>query len=161
MAIAEGKVIYRQCRPAPHSSPHPIPAFPRLSLLHLQFGFKRQDKVKSLPRKSRREGGLLSQRRAVLPGVLCPPNGAEPPPHPRNRQHPGGLCRERSFALYIISSTKEEDFKALQWFITRLAKHNLLQLESAQDRQAERGTCWRRGNRGASLYLIFPTAILS
>lgn len=85
VAKSEGRVMWA-CRPAPHFSPASPSAFPRLSWLHLHFGFKRQCKVQvpTLGKQKEREA-LLRQRRAALPGVLCPPNTTEPSPCQKSR----------------------------------------------------------------------------
>ena len=62
-----------------HSAPPAPRAFPRRGWLHLQFGFKRQCKVKSLPCQSRRERRLCRARG----GLPCLAHCA----HPAGQSH--------------------------------------------------------------------------
>lgn len=81
---------------------HPSLSQTQLASPTVWFQEAMQGQVPTLQKQEGKEA-LLSQRRAALPGVLYPPNCAEPSPRPTNRQHPGGLCRGRSFTLNIAA----------------------------------------------------------
>ena len=94
--------------------PPPPPSLSQTQLASPTVWFQEamQGQVPALQKQDGREA-LLSRKRAAPPGVLCPPKGAEPPPHPTSRQHPSGSCRESSFALNIVSSMKEADSRLI------------------------------------------------
>lgn len=73
----------------------------------LQFGFKKQCKVKSLPCTSRRDGRLCPAWQ------LSPPEGAQLPHTSHGQAAPYGLCPETGFALHAVSSTKAADSRLI------------------------------------------------
>lgn len=92
-AKSEGRAMWA-CRPAPHFSPAPPSAFPRLIWLHLHFGFKRQCKVQ-VPALQKQKGGFAETKEG------CPACHAVP-----TQGHRAILIPKKQVALQGISAER-------------------------------------------------------